>query len=99
MTIISYGTIQYLFGVLVVPLDATFHWGRASISGAYTLGLIIAGFQNHDICHAYNTRKFTSQQAFIATILSLSPTTRLFRVLKGQEVEVYRMWWVPHPDQ
>ncbi len=42
-TIISYGTTQYLFGVLVVPLDATFHWGRASISGAYTLGLIIAG--------------------------------------------------------
>src|SRR2546428_7946985 len=42
-TIISYGTTQYLFGVLVVPLDATFHWGRASISGAYALGLIIAG--------------------------------------------------------
>ncbi len=42
-TIISYGTTQYLFGVLVVPLDATFRWGRASISGAYTLGLIIAG--------------------------------------------------------
>ena len=42
-TIISYGTTQYLFGVLVVPIDATFHWGRASISGAYTLGLIIAG--------------------------------------------------------
>jgi MFS family permease len=42
-TIISYGTTQYLFGVLVVPLDATFHWGRASISGAYALGLILAG--------------------------------------------------------
>jgi len=42
-TIISYGTTQYLFGVLVVPLDATFHWGRASISGAYALGLIVAG--------------------------------------------------------
>ena len=42
-TIISYGTTQYLFGVLVVPLDATFGWGRASISGAYTLGLIVAG--------------------------------------------------------
>ena len=42
-TIISYGTTQYLFGVLVVPLDATFHWGRASISGAYALGLIFAG--------------------------------------------------------
>ena len=42
-TIISYGTTQYLFGVLVVPLDATFHWGRASISLAYALGLILAG--------------------------------------------------------
>jgi len=42
-TIISYGTTQYLFGVLVVPIDTTFHWGRASISGAYALGLILAG--------------------------------------------------------
>jgi len=42
-TIISYGTTQYLFGVLVVPLDATFHWGRASISLAYALGLLLAG--------------------------------------------------------
>jgi MFS family permease len=42
-TIISYGTTQYLFGVLVVPLDVTFGWGRASISGAYALGLIVAG--------------------------------------------------------
>lgn len=42
-TIISYGTTQYLFGVLVVPLDATFGWGRASISLAYALGLIVAG--------------------------------------------------------
>lgn len=42
-TIISYGTTQYLFGVLVIPVDATFHWGRASISGAYSLGLILTG--------------------------------------------------------
>lgn len=42
-TIVSYGTTQYLFGVLVAPVDATFHWGRASISGAYALGLILAG--------------------------------------------------------
>src|SRR5436305_9786540 len=32
-TIISYGTTQYLFGVLVVPLAQTFHWSRAQISG------------------------------------------------------------------
>ncbi len=42
-TIISYGTTQYLFGVLVVPIDSTFGWSRASISGAYSLGLIISG--------------------------------------------------------
>jgi MFS family permease len=42
-TIISYGTTQYLFGVLVVPISTTFGWDRASISGAYTLGLIVAG--------------------------------------------------------
>ena len=42
-TIISYGTTQYLFGVLVVPLDAAFGWARASISLAYALGLIVTG--------------------------------------------------------
>jgi MFS family permease len=42
-TIISYGTTQYLFGVLVVPLSETFHWSRASISGANALSVLIAG--------------------------------------------------------
>jgi MFS family permease len=42
-TIISYGTSEYLFGVLVVPMSTTFGWDRTSISGAFTLGLIIAG--------------------------------------------------------
>jgi MFS family permease len=42
-TIISYGTTQYLFGVLVVPISTTLQWNRASVSGAYALGLIVAG--------------------------------------------------------
>jgi MFS family permease len=42
-TIISYGTTQYLFGVLVVPISSSLHWNRASVSGAYSLGLIVAG--------------------------------------------------------
>ncbi len=42
-TIISYGTSQYLFGVLVVPISTSLHWDRASISGAYAAGLVIAG--------------------------------------------------------
>ncbi|HZO74929.1 MAG TPA: MFS transporter [Ktedonobacteraceae bacterium] len=42
-TIISYGTSQYLFGILVVPISASLHWDRASISSAYAFGLIVAG--------------------------------------------------------
>lgn len=42
-TIISYGTTQYLFGVLVVPVSTTQHWSRASLSGAYSLGLVLSG--------------------------------------------------------
>ncbi len=42
-TIISYGTTQYLFGVLVVPISTSLHWDRASVSGAYAVGLIMAG--------------------------------------------------------
>jgi MFS family permease len=42
-TIPSYGTTQYLFGVLEVPLATSFAWSRASLSGAYAVGLLVAG--------------------------------------------------------
>lgn len=42
-TIVSYGTTQYLFGVLEVPLATTFAWSRAELSGAYALSLLVAG--------------------------------------------------------
>jgi len=42
-TILSYGTTQYLFGVLEVPLATTFAWSRAELSGAYALSLLVAG--------------------------------------------------------
>jgi MFS family permease len=42
-TMVSYGTTQYLFGVLVVPITRELGWDRATISGAYSLGLIISG--------------------------------------------------------
>jgi MFS family permease len=43
-TIVSYGISQYLFGVLVVPIQHDLHWSRATISGAYSLGLVLNGF-------------------------------------------------------
>ncbi|GHO52680.1 MFS transporter [Ktedonobacter robiniae] len=42
-TILSYGTTQYLFGTLVVPVSDTFHWNRASISSVYAVSLLLAG--------------------------------------------------------
>jgi MFS family permease len=42
-TIVSYGTTQYLFGVLEVPLATAFSWSRTELSGAYALSLLIAG--------------------------------------------------------
>jgi MFS family permease len=43
-TIVSYGISQYLFGVLVVPIQTDLHWSRATISGAFSLGVVISGF-------------------------------------------------------
>lgn len=42
-TIIAYGTTEYLFGVLVVPMCRELGWDRASLSGAYSLMLLFAG--------------------------------------------------------
>lgn len=50
-TIISYGTTQYLFGILVVPVSTSLHWDRASVSGAYAVGLIVAGVLGVPVGH------------------------------------------------
>ena len=42
-TILSYGTSQYLFGVLVVPVSITFHMQQGQPSSAYSLGLVLSG--------------------------------------------------------
>jgi MFS family permease len=42
-TVVSYGTSQYLFGVLVVPIQHELGWSRAAVSGAYSLSFVISG--------------------------------------------------------
>lgn len=42
-TIISYGTSQYLFGLLLVPFAQAFGWSRADLAGVYSLGILVAG--------------------------------------------------------
>jgi MFS family permease len=42
-TIVSYGTTQYVFSVLVVPMQRELGWSRALLSGAFSLALLTAG--------------------------------------------------------
>jgi MFS family permease len=42
-TVVSYGTTQYIFGVLVVPMEHELGWSRALISGAFSLALVTSG--------------------------------------------------------
>ena len=55
-TVISYGTSYYLFGVLVVPIDHDLGWSRAGISGAYALGVVVAGLLGVPIGRAVDRR-------------------------------------------
>lgn len=42
-TVVSYGTMQYFFGVLVVPMQRELGWSRALLSGAFSLSLLTSG--------------------------------------------------------
>lgn len=42
-TIVSYGTTQYYFSVLLLPVQHDLHSTRAVISGAFSLGLLVYG--------------------------------------------------------
>ncbi len=42
-TIISFGTIQYLFGVMLTPIARDLHWASGRMSIAYSLCLLVAG--------------------------------------------------------
>jgi MFS family permease len=42
-TIVSYGTTQYLYAVLVVPMQRELGWSRTLLSGALSAGLLTSG--------------------------------------------------------
>lgn len=42
ITIVTYGTSQYLFGLLVVPASQELHVSRVEVSSAYSAGLVVA---------------------------------------------------------
>ncbi|MGH3366372.1 MAG: MFS transporter, partial [Nocardioidaceae bacterium] len=41
--LLSWGTLVYTFGVLVVPMHAELGWSTAQLNGAYTTGVVVSG--------------------------------------------------------
>ncbi len=71
-TIISYGTTEYLFGVLVVPMGRNLGWDRASLSGAYSLMLVLAGLLGVPIGRLVDRRGARAAMAVGSTLGGLS---------------------------
>jgi MFS family permease len=40
---VGYGVLYYAFGVFVTPMEAELGWSRAQTSGAFSVGLLVAG--------------------------------------------------------
>lgn len=88
-TIISYGTTQYLFGVLVVPISETFHWNRGSISGANALNLLISGFLGVPIGYMIDSRG----SRLLMTLGSLIAGSSLISMAFMQNIwQFYSLW-------
>jgi MFS family permease len=49
ISIIAYGTLQYFFGVLVVPVERELGWSRAQLSLGYSIALLVSGLLGYPI--------------------------------------------------
>lgn len=49
ITIIAYGTIQYTFGVLVVPVGQEVGWSRTELSLSYSIAVVVSGLLGYPI--------------------------------------------------
>lgn len=49
ISIIAYGTLQYFFGVLVVPVGRELGWNRTQLSLGYSIALLVSGILGYPI--------------------------------------------------
>jgi MFS family permease len=49
ITIIAYGTLQYAFGVLVVPVGQGLGWSRTELSLSYSIALVVSGLLGYPV--------------------------------------------------
>jgi MFS family permease len=88
-TIISYGTTQYLFGVLVLPLSTSLHWDRASLSGAFSCGLIISGLLGIPVGHLVDRWGARVLMALGSALGGIS----LIGLSFVQTIPQFYLWW------
>ncbi|HZX67784.1 MAG TPA: MFS transporter, partial [Candidatus Elarobacter sp.] len=75
VTVIAYGTTQYLFSLIVHPVASALGWSHAQIDGAYSWGLAVsavAGVPIGAACDRYGARAIMAAgAALLATSLAL----------------------------
>ena len=49
ISIIAYGTLQYFFGVLVIPVERELGWNRTQLSLGYSAALLVSGLLGYPI--------------------------------------------------
>jgi len=88
-TIISYGCSQYLFGVLVLPVSKELGWDRASLSGAFSLGLSVSGVFGLAVGRFVDRRGARLAMSAGSALLGLS----LIGLSRAQELWQFYAWW------
>ncbi len=89
VSIIAYGTLQYFFGVLVVPVGRELGWTRADLSLSYSLALLVSGLLGYPIGRWVDRRGARAVMASGAVLAGLT-LIELSRV--RQLWEWYLLW-------
>ena len=87
--IISYGTTQYFFGVVVVPLQQEFHWSRQAVSGAYALGVVVSGLLGIPVGRLVDRH---GARALMTTGSAVSGLALIAMSRLQNIVELYALW-------
>ena len=88
-TIVSYGTTVYAFGVLLTPIASDQSWARGALSGAYALGILVAGVLGVPIGRAvdrFGARVLMSVGSALGGIVLLA-------LSQVHQVEVFVVLW------
>lgn len=86
---VSWGILYYGFGVLLVPIEREFGWGRAATAGAFSLALLISGLAGLAVGRLVDRHG----PRWLMTAGSLLATAGLLALARVEEpVAFYAVW-------